>query len=379
MKFSKRSQLAAVLLVAGLCLAWWWGSGLRGRAQTLENDASGSQNEAPSPKGESPLIASFGRFRETPDRAEALDSLARLQAQLLALPRADAVAWVRAFLATGDDRPTGLSFVIGAQGMLAEWPTFRTFLLDQLVAIDPAAAAALGREILTRPTTADEWALSLRNIGKDASSVLDPETKRYLAAKTEELIAHPAWQAQPSIGYLNAFDVLVATDSTASTPVLSALIQRKDRKDLAHAGYLTLDRLVQRQPADLLARLRGDRALQQSRPEMVAQQFARADVREPAQREVLRAWLLDPTRTAAELRSFAGIYPNNNRFISQNLLTSESAQAGIDLAAHDRAAMALINEWLIDPVFQPVSPYLLSMLERLGGFVASANAGVATN
>ena len=150
------------------------------------------------------------------------------------------------------------------------------------------------------------------------------ESAAFLQRKTEELIANPAWQADPSIGYLNAFDVLVHIEATGSAPLLSDLVQRKDRKDLAHAGFLTLDRLVQRQPTDLLGRLAADRALQESRPEMVAQQFARADVRDSEQREILKAWLLDPARTSVELRSFAGVYPNNNRFVSNNLLTVES-------------------------------------------------------
>lgn len=314
----------------------------------------------------------------TPLRADAFESLAQLSKKLAVLPKQDAVAWIRVFLATGEDRPTGLSFVIGLQGVLREWPTYRTFLIDQLLAIDPVAAASISREILAKPTTADEWALALRNVGRSGAAGIAPETNRYLAAKTEELIANPAWQAQPSIGYLNAFDVLVAANATASTPMLSGLIQRKDRRDLAHAGFLTLDRLVQRQPVELLDRLSRDQALQKSRPEMVAQQFARADVRVPAQREILKAWLLDPTRTADELRVFAGVYPNNNRFVSNNLLTTESGQAGADLAAHDRAALEIITTWVADPAFEPVKPHLRSMCERLRGFVSAVNQS-ATN
>ena len=45
--------------------------------------------------------------------------------------------------------------------MLTGCPTFRTFLLDVLLAIDPKAAASIGRGILASPTTADEWALAL--------------------------------------------------------------------------------------------------------------------------------------------------------------------------------------------------------------------------
>ena len=287
---------------------------------------------------------------------------------LRSLPRDEAVAWIHEFLGKGNDKPTGLSFVIGTAGSLKEWPTFRTFLLDTLAEIDPVAAASISREILSTPTTADEWALALRNVGKSGSS---NETNTYLAAKTMELINNAAWQADPSIGYLNAFDVLVATDATVATPLLSGLIQRKERKDLAHASFLTLDRLVQRQPADVLGRLSDDHALQESRPEMVAQQFARADLRDPVQRDITRKWLLDPARTAVELQSFTGVYPNNNRFISNNLLTSESQQSGADLAAHDREALEIITNWARDPAFETVREPLQRMISRLSGFVGA--------
>lgn len=295
-------------------------------------------------------------------------SLQDLKVSLLEMPKDEALAMIRGYLANGEDRATGLSFEIARDGSLNEWPTFRTFLLDVLPSIDSAAAAAIGREILTSPTSADEWALALRNVA--LGEPLEQSTA-FLQSKTEELITNPAWQADPSIGYLNAFDVLVHIGATGSTPLLSDLIQRKDRKDLAHAGFLTLDRLVQRQPVELLGRLAADRALQESRPEMVAQQFARADVRDPGQREILKAWLLDPARTSAQLRSFAGVYPNNNHFISNNLLTTEATPSGGDLAAHDQAALQTVSGWAVDPAFEPVREHLSMMLSRLEEFVST--------
>jgi hypothetical protein len=203
----------------------------------------------------------------------------------------------------------------------------------------------------------------------------DPD---FLRAKTEELIMNPAWQADPSIGYLNAFDVLVHVQATASTPLLSGLIQKKDRKDLAHAGFLTLDRLVQIQPVDVLTRLSADTALQQSRPEMVAQQFARADLRDPAQQAIVKTWLLDPARSDAELRSFAGLYPNNNQFVSNNLLTAQAAAPGDDLAVHDREALKVITAWASDPAFSSVQSHLRTMVSRLDGFVGSRDSTLSS-
>ena len=185
-------------------------------------------------------------------------ALSKLSGLLSSMDQAESVRWIREFLATGEDRITGLSFVIGADGQLNEWPTLRTFLIDRMLALDPEAAATLSREILASPTSSDEWAVCLRNIGRaeDGSNNQD-----FLRTKTEELIRNPEWMKTPSIGYLNAFDVFVHIGADASTPLLSELVQRKDRKDLAHAGFLTLDRLVQRKPAEMLTRLAADRKI----------------------------------------------------------------------------------------------------------------------
>ena len=329
-------------------------------------DRTDTKVSRPAATRENPVLTALARWRDNPTGSSPLQTLKDLQAVLKSMAPGEAIAWIRGFLDSGEDKPTGLEFEIGKGGTLNQWPTLRTFLLDSLHAIDPVAAAEIGRRILTTPTTADEWALALRNVGLTDAS---PETHAYLRERTEALIANPKWQADPSIGYLNAFDVLVATEATASTPLLSELIRKKDRKDLAHAGFLTLDRLVQRQPGDVLTRLAADRDLHESRPEMVAQQFARADLRDADQRQIVRNWLLDPARTGTELRSFAGVYPNNNRFISDNLLTSDHQQSGGDLAAHDREALEIVNTWASDPAFQPVQEHLHSMIARLNGFV----------
>jgi hypothetical protein len=370
MSRAKTMPIALAVFAAGALGVWGWKAANRGGAPT--GGSAGEARHDPNHAAARPVFSgdaispAFAALDGKP--AAARISLLDLQKSLAAMPKAEAVALIRGFLNSGKDRPTGLSFTIGKDGSLTEWPTFRAFLLDALLAIDPAAAAAIGREILAQPTSADEWALALRNVARGEPP---EENADFLRRKTEELIANPAWQADPSIGYLNAFDVLVYLAAADSTPLLSGLLQRKDRKDLAHAGFLTLDRLVQRQPADLLTRLAADRALQQSRPEMVAQQFARADLRDSAQQVLMKAWLLDPARTPVELRSFAGVYPNNNRFVSNNLLTVESGQSGEDLATHDRAALETITAWAADPAFQPLKAHLDQMVSRLEGFVSA--------
>ena len=365
---TKKSKLFAItgLAILGVGVAWW----VVGTPGGWSPDSKGHDQHTSSP---SPRIAPPDQVPPARANGTRLDlpsdpqSLPELQRKIESLPAAEAVAFIRKFLAIGRDGDTGLPFEIASDGRLQQSPTFRTFLLDALAALDPAAAAEISRDILATPTSADEWALALRNVGRFEDTT---QSRDFLRQKTEELIRNPAWQAEPSIGYLNAFDVLVHTRATESTPLLSGLIQNKERKDLAHAAFLTLDRLVQQQPVEMLGQLADDSALQQSRPEMTAQQFARADLRDPAQREIVQSWLLNSARTATELNSFATTYPNNNQFVSHNLLTSAAPHTGADLAAHDREALDILTSWQDDPAFQPVAAHLNKMLARLRSFTS---------
>ncbi|MEP4047904.1 MAG: hypothetical protein ABJ118_02645 [Luteolibacter sp.] len=305
-------------------------------------------------------------IREKPDK----ESLNSLRDRLLARTAQEAVAEIEGFLHKGVDMETGLPMEIGAGGKIVGWPTLRVFLLDLLLEIDPEAAARVSREILVKETSADEWAIALRNVAKGERA---EGNESFLRTKTEELIVNSEWQAQPSVGYLNAFDVLVYSEATESTSLLSSLIQRKDRRDLAHASFLTMDRLVQRQPVDMLTRLNADRELQESRPEMTAQQFARADLRDAEQQALVKSWLLDPVRTPTQLRNFATTYPNNNKMISQNLLTTEERVSGSELNAHDREVLGIIRDWRTDPAFGNLAPYLEIMDKRVSQFVKGAD------
>ncbi len=297
------------------------------------------------------------------------ERLARLRQALAAAPAPEAVSAIRRFLDCKADAPTGQGFKLDGKGSLTAAPTLRTFLLDYLGQLDPAAAAGYARIILSRKDSPDEWAVALRNLAiGDASA----SARALLEEKTAELLRYEPWQQEPSVGYLEAFDVAVYLGGTNLAPVLGDLVRRQDNAAVAHAAYLALDRLVIKDTAELLAALEAAPDLMQGREATRADYFARADVRDPQQRQVLESYLLDPRRSAAELAQFAGVFPNANYMISQNLLSPTPTPDGASLTGRDAASLQVVQEWLADPRFTNLQRPLQKVKQRLQEFVREA-------
>jgi len=68
--------------------------------------------------------------------------------------------------------------------------------------------------------------------------------------------------------------------------------------------------------------------------------------RDPDQRALVERYLLDPGRDTLELATFAGLYPNANFMVSNNLLTTVATPTGGQLAAHDAEIAAILTRRL---------------------------------
>lgn len=297
--------------------------------------------------------------------------LAELRQFLDALPAEIASREVQNFLAASQDVATGLDLTVAKEGRLGDASSLRVFLLDYLGGIDRTAAGAIAAQILSRYTTPDEWAVSLRNY---AWANPGPAGDGYLQARSRELLSNPEWVKNPSAGFLEAFDTIVYSHGAVLAPDLAELVRNKENRATAHAAYLTLDRLTLAEPAAMFKQLVEQSDLMQGREQTRANFLARADVREPEQRAVLERYLLDSTRTAQELATFAGLYPNANYMISNNLLTPTATPKHEALVAHDLAALEAIRTWQGDERFSKLKPHLETMRTRLEGFVQQAAA-----
>jgi hypothetical protein len=292
-------------------------------------------------------------------------ALAQIRAELSSASSNQAAAVIRRFLDDKADATTSQGFRLGGDGLLEEAPTFRVFLLDYLQRVDPAAAADCARSILSSTDSSDEWAVALRSLAKGDNT---PEGCELLSQKAGELLRNEAWQQHPSAGYLEAFDVAVFLGGTNLVPALSDLVRRQDNPAVAHAAYLALDRLVIKDTAQLLAALEAAPEVMQGREATRADYFARADVRDPQQRQVLESYLLNPQRSAAELAQFGGVFPNANYMISQNLLTPTPTPDHAALTGRDVASLQAVQEWLVDPRFANLQQPLQKVKQRLEDF-----------
>jgi hypothetical protein len=312
----------------------------------------------------------YGCLRLAPDKTIVRAQLEKGRLRLESMPTKMAATSIRQFLDSKVDAPTQLGFKVARNGLLDEAPTLRTFLLDELLRLDPAAAADYAKKILTAMDSQDEFAVSLRNLARgDRSS----EARTILEEKTRELLQNENWQRNPSVGFLEAFDVVVYLGGTHLMPELSDLLRRQDEPALAHAAFLALDRLVINDTTPTLQAIQTDWDLMKGRESTRANYFARADVRDPQQRQILENYLLSPQIGPAELSTFAGLYPNANFMISANLLTP-TPNPEPALAARDREALRVLEEWLADARFAKITSELQKARTRLGGFVTQENS-----
>jgi hypothetical protein len=326
----------------------------------------------PSPVATNPLHAAGKSLVITKDAAASRQRLAELSQWLATLSPKDAAAAIRQFLDSKADAPTGQGFKIGANGALSSAPTLRVFLLDQLGRLDPAAAADYAKVILASKDSPDEWAVALRNLAWGDTS---DDGRALLEQKTSEMLQYEPWQQNPSAGFLEAFDVAVYLGGASLIPTLTDLVQQQDNPAVAHASYLALDRLVINNPTATLAALLADPDLMQGREATRANYFARADVGNPQQRQILENYLLNPQIGPAEIDTFAGIFPNANYMISPNLLTQTQTPNHDALVSRDAASLNVVQQWLADPRFVPLRPSLEKTEVRLAGYVQQESRG----
>jgi hypothetical protein len=373
------SRSGKVTLGVTTCLLLALATGLWPRQKPAQKIEAPSSNSPP-------VITTQNAFEPSKSAPEAMQHLAELRRDLAGKSTQDAVAAIQQLLASRKDAPTHQGFKIGTSGWLTEYPTVRVFLLDELGRLDPKAAAEYAKAVLASMDSPDEWAVALRNLARGDST---DAGRALLTAKMQQMLDYTPWQQNPTTGYLEAFDVAVHIGGTALLPTLSNLMRRQDSAAVSHAAFLALDRIPPNPDANstpLRGALRGVNRrvlteagttlgvlgaapeLMQGRELARADFFARADVRDPQQRQIIERYLLNPNINPAELRQFTGIFPNANFMVSQNLLTPTVTPDRTALELRDAESLRAVEQWIADPRFAKLQAQLQQVKTRLENF-----------
>jgi hypothetical protein len=276
------------------------------------------------------------------------EELAQLEKELLTANPHEAIAAMRGFLETGQDARTGQDFVVGEKGELAGSPTLRVKLLDILGRISRrsggADAANQARTVLETKDSADEWAISMRNIGWT-----QPGSQPYLVGKMREMLSHQPWLAEPSGGMLEAFDVAVFTRDASLVEPLAALAAG-DHRPLQRAASVALERMSESAPLEVMNLLNSKPQTMAERPFIRADFFAKADLSVPAQRQAVESYLSRRDVSVQEKSKFLKMLATPASFVSDNLLT-QSAPPVTDDSARTALVSKVTQEWIQSPRF----------------------------
>lgn len=286
-------------------------------------------------------------------------ALDRLAAMLRGQPHdaAESIQAIVEFLATGKNGVTGESLIVGEGGALEEAPTLRVFLIDHLgflgLESDKSAALESARQVLSIHGSADEWALSMRNV-----ALLDAGSRTFLIECVTSMLSHQPWLEQPTIGMLEAFDLIVHAGSMEQVPALIGLLDHSDPA-FWRASTVTLDRLASADPQAMASYLNSVPSILSDKPMIRADLFAKVDLAVPGQREEAELYLtrLD-IRPEERSKFFSGLI-TSGRFVSHNLVTAPPPAEDQDEVIHRMdALLTTVNDWLADPRFSKFSNQL---------------------
>lgn len=285
--------------------------------------------------------------------------LAFLRRRLLEAEPRQAIGAILSFLASGKDARTGEKLEVGKGGELVGAPTFRVMLLDLLgrISRDSGApdAALFSRTLLDRKTSADEWAIALRNIAWST-----PSERSFLAGKVREMLTYQPWRQQPTAGFLEAFDLVVFTRDVTLVPDLGEMVTGED-DSLRRAAAAAMDRLSEMAPLDVMNYLNGHPAEFADRPFLRADYYSKADLSSAPQRQAVETYLSRQDVTAAEKAKLLSMFASPGTFVDDTLVTERPAADD----APQRAAglQTAIGDWLKSNRFPDLNGPLV-LLER---------------
>ncbi len=410
--------LVGIILVAALAILIGWGLGMGEGEKKSAPTAPKITLETPTPKPAVPAVmaapadknatampesgpvaalatklrAYAAEFRalmedksldEETRKTKARALLSQLRDELRKAPADVAAAAIVQFLDSGADSSTGLGFTLTGGGLLEDAPSMRTAMLDMLGQLDPNESVSYAQKIFNGSRVPDEWALAMRNLGwQNQVGVHNTE----LRTRLSQLLDNQNWLANPSQGFLEAFDTAVHLGGLEDLANMASVMRLLDangqvvKNGTTHAAYIALDRITTRHPDQTLPALANDPDLLSWSPEHRGALMARADVSQPVQRSAIETYLGTLSQRPQELETFTGLFPNRNGLLGNALITTPREQPSFQqLLAQDQAALAAVQQWLQSGRYAVIEPNLRQISARLTTFIRDATAAQPTN
>jgi hypothetical protein len=312
------------------------------------------------------LASAWARLADlTPAERAAL--LRRLSRQFDELPIGEVEDAILAELESGRDAETGLDFITGEDGLTSA-PTWRVYLLDLLGRINPRTAAEHARSAIFPATaSADEWAVSMRNVWQS----YPPRARTRAQAETGQLLgqmlARPEWRAAPSPGLLEALDFVAHTTEPARHLAdLARWLDERSAPPAEEAVQIAVERTMV---------WRGDEVLPVLAPAagtageggiaVRALAMARADLRRPAQRQAVADYLRRLPPASDEAAAFFGAFPLHSFSVAPGLSGLPRLPQAGDLRTADEAALVVLGGWSADPRLAAHTSRLTGLAQKL--------------
>ncbi|MBE2214267.1 MAG: hypothetical protein IAE82_10385 [Opitutaceae bacterium] len=353
--------VALAVLAVGLVFLWPY---LGGSKATTEGAATAPQRTSQAAAdghragliqaaAEAAEAAVSGRWEMIVERARAAAAAGPDQLRLFvwtlftafdAMESTEQEGALRAFFESGRDVRFSEVFTVGRGGWLMDWPTLRVALFDYVAQRDRKLAHELAITLLqARPDEPGEWSLALRELVRGHTTA---EWSSLVRVRVQEFIHDPEWSARGSASWMEGFDVLVAGGTAEPLKDLSDLSGTRASRTSRFVAFLTADRLVLAAPAACLTALNDDASLFAGSTGVRAGLFARADVRDPAQRAQLERYFARGDVGPGERAQFAAAFPQLNAAPTHRLLTEPAVRSATEVRAVELSSLAHLREWI---------------------------------
>lgn len=273
----------------------------------------------------------------------------RLRKALLEMDKKEAVGLILEYFESGVDQNFQLPFKVGKGGVLVAAPTMRVLLLDILGKLDSKQARGLAEKILESMISADEWAVSLRNVVWDARGERQeykPSDLAYVKGKLNEMFSHEPWLEAPSNGFLESFDFWVEMGDRESMKAVLDLRSKQKNKDVKNAAWIATHQLIARDSAMAINYLVEPAQQAKLSQLSLATLIAKADPRDEKQMDAVQKVLESRAIDDLLVVNFFRYFPNFQGYVVPRLVSAKPAPLAQSAKRRSLVALETLDKWV---------------------------------